>query len=79
MKIHRKRNFDVPCGKTLGHGESCVEGYSCTSCDYILKVEAELKFYKDIIDTLGQAYIAKDIGLAESALEEIEILARANV
>lgn len=22
----------VPCGRTVGHGESCVMGYLCTEC-----------------------------------------------
>lgn len=34
---------NIPCGKTLGHGESCVSGHMCDHCNYILSLEQELK------------------------------------
>ena len=33
----------IPCGKTLGHGESCCEGYLCDGCDARLKTAADIE------------------------------------
>jgi len=29
----------IPCGRVLGHGLSCSEGYYCDQCEYILELE----------------------------------------
>lgn len=29
----------VPCGQTLGHGESCVTGHLCPGCEHIVDLE----------------------------------------
>ena len=31
-----------PCGKTLGHGESCVVGYLCDTCRRIEELESRI-------------------------------------
>jgi hypothetical protein len=33
----------VPCGRTLGHGESCSEGYLCEACDLLIKAADEIE------------------------------------
>jgi hypothetical protein len=37
------RRPQIPCGKTMGHGERCCEGYLCDQCEYILKLEKNQK------------------------------------
>jgi hypothetical protein len=32
----------APCGKTLGHGEACCEGWMCDACTYITGMEEVL-------------------------------------
>lgn len=55
MKTIAKPYFiDIPCGKTLGHGESCCEGRLCEQCEYIKLLEKLLiqngyKIIKDVI------------------------------
>ncbi len=30
---------EIPCGRVMGHGESCTEGYLCDSCVRIKQLE----------------------------------------
>lgn len=32
----------IPCRKTLGHGESCCDGYLCDSCREILNLRRRI-------------------------------------
>lgn len=34
-----------PCGRTTGHGESCVENYECNSC---LRVKTLLEYIEQL-------------------------------
>lgn len=31
----------IPCGRVLGHGDSCVDGHLCDSCQALLVIRAE--------------------------------------
>ena len=31
----------IPCGRVLGHGESCCDGHLCDTCERILRLLAE--------------------------------------
>ena len=37
----------MACGKTLGHGESCVEGWLCESCEREKILIEALEWYAD--------------------------------
>lgn len=36
-------DYKVPCGRTTGHGESCVGGCLCAGCSEIERLRAEIK------------------------------------
>ena len=40
--MKRQMFMDIPCGRVLGHGLACCEGYMCSQCEYILQLEAAL-------------------------------------
>lgn len=50
----------IPCGRTLGHGESCCEGHLCDGCQRIAELEAENQALKEAIEwaLLRQANVA---------------------
>ena len=37
----------VPCGHTIGHGETCQPGYLCGHCERIAELEADNKEFLD--------------------------------
>ena len=39
---------DVPCGRTLGHGQSCCAGYLCEQCEYILQFGDRVPDQEDV-------------------------------
>jgi hypothetical protein len=34
--------YIIPCGQTVGHGESCSEGYLCAGCAEVERLRAQL-------------------------------------
>lgn len=46
----------IPCGRVLGHGDSCVEGHLCDSCQELLIIRSEtLEAAAKIADARGDA------------------------
>lgn len=56
----------MACGKTLGHGESCVEGNECDQCT-LLRKAAEI--IEDFAYNFGDNI---DDGMVEEFLEEVK-------
>jgi hypothetical protein len=48
----------VPCGRTLGHGESCSKGYLCEGCSLRNEAANELVFLRGQLEV---ALYAPDI------------------
>ena len=48
----------VPCGKTTGHGDSCVEGHLCDPCVTILRLRLVIV---DLIDVCNEAQKLTDL------------------
>lgn len=56
----------IPCGKTLGHGESCMEGNMCDQCERItdlIKIRDGLLKWKKVID---EQLVIHNLGTADS-------------
>ena len=53
--------MNIPCGRVLGHGEACCEGYMCSQCEYILQLETMLDEAKEYLTQL--LWVADDNGI----------------
>jgi hypothetical protein len=45
-------NYKIPCGRTLGHGESCVSGHLCDQCTYISMLKRRCEAAERVIHTM---------------------------
>ena len=59
----------IPCGRTLGHGESCVEGYLCDVCENVRYMEKQLED-KPLPPALTNDSPYRRIELAQAAVDK---------
>ena len=62
----------APCGRTIGHGETCQHFYLCGHCERIKELEKENADLKVSIERIVENVIEQYAGAVEKALPKQE-------